>query len=248
MKIGILGVGHIGKTLALKLADAGHDISVAGSSEPEKIHADVLATGASAVTAQQALQDKDVIILSIPLNRIAEIEPLFAAVSQETTVIDTSNYYPARDSKIESLEAGMVESLWVKHQLGRPVAKAWNAIGSHSLAIHGKTAGSADRIAIPIAADRDADRELTIKLVDQTGFDAFDTGSLADSWRQQPGAPVYCTDLTLTEIQAVINSAEKQRLPARRDLAVAAIMERLASPTTNPDSAYGVRISRALYM
>jgi 8-hydroxy-5-deazaflavin:NADPH oxidoreductase len=133
MKIGILGVGHIGKTLALKLTKAGHDVSVANSGEPEKINTDVLATGARPVTAQEALKDKDVIILSIPLNRIPQIAPLFIAVSEETIVIDTSNYYPGRDGRIDSIEAGMVESLWVKQQLGRPIAKAWNAIGSHSL-------------------------------------------------------------------------------------------------------------------
>ncbi|CAG5074456.1 hypothetical protein DYBT9623_05143 [Dyadobacter sp. CECT 9623] len=248
MKIGIIGVGHIGKTLALKLAQAGHDVVVANSSGPENIDRAVLATGAQAVTAQQAVQNKEVIILSVPLNRIPEIARLFNAVSQEVTVIDTSNYYPARDSRIERIEAGMVESLWVAEQLGRPIAKAWNAIGSHSLVVNGKPAGSPDRIAIPIAADRDIDREITTRLINDTGFDAFYTGSLADSWRQQPGAPSYCTDLTLTEIQAVIDTAEKHRLPKRRDLAVAAIMERVESPTTNPDAEYGVRLSRALYM
>jgi predicted dinucleotide-binding enzyme len=248
MKIGIIGTGHIGKTLALKLAKAGHEVAVANSKAPENMDTEVLATGAMAVTAQQALQDKDVIILSIPLNRIPDITPDFSAVSENTVVIDTSNYYPARDSRIDSIEAGLVESSWVAKQLGHPIAKAWNAIGSHSLAINGKPAGRPDRIAIPVAADRDLDREVTMKLVDDTGFDAFNAGSLADSWRQQPGAPAYCTDLTSTEMQAVINSAERERLPKRRDLVVAAIMERMSSPTTNPDAEYGTRLSRAIYM
>jgi len=248
MKIGIIGVGHIGKTLALKLAQAGHDVVVANSGGPENIDPAVLVTGARAVTAQQAVQGKEVIILSVPLNRIPELAPLFEAISKETTVIDTSNYYPGRDRRIEIIEAGMVESLWVVQQLGRPISKAWNAIGSHSLVVNGKPHGNPDRIAIPIAADRDIDREITIRLVNDTGFDAFDTGSLADSWRQQPGAPAYCTDLTLSEIQAVIDKAEKDRLPKRRDLVVAAIMERMSSATANPDAEFGTRLSRAIYM
>jgi predicted dinucleotide-binding enzyme len=142
----------------------------------------------------------------------------------------------------------MVESVWVKEQLGRPIAKAWNAIGSHSLVVNGKPAGGPDRIAIPIAADRDIDRTVTMKLVDDTGFNAFDTGSLADSWRQQPGAPVYCTDLNTEEIQAVIDTAERERLSKRRDLAVAAMQERMGDATTNPQVDYAVRLSRALYM
>lgn len=66
----------------------------------------------------------EVIILSIPFNSIPKIAPLIAAVPEETVVIDTSNYYPHRDTKIAAIEAGQVESLWVVEQLGRPIAKA----------------------------------------------------------------------------------------------------------------------------
>lgn len=248
MKIGIIGTGHIGKTLALKLSEAGHSVEVANSRGPESIGTDVLASGAKAVTSQRAVIDKDTIILSIPLNRISQVAPLFANVADETVVIDTSNYYPGRDNTIGSLEAGQVESIWVREQLGRPVAKAWNAIGSDSFAKKGKPAGSVNRIAIPIAADREADRRTAIALVDDTGFDAFDAGSLNDSWRQQPGAPAYGTDLTLQEMPAALAAAKKERLPRLRDLAVAAFQERLGDPKTNPDAEFGVRISRALFM
>jgi 8-hydroxy-5-deazaflavin:NADPH oxidoreductase len=248
MKIGIIGVGHIGKTLALKLAAAGHNVSVASSKLPENISQEVLVTGAKAVKVEQAIEEKDVIILSIPLNRIPEVAPLFANLSEERVVIDTSNYYPARDTEIADIEAGMVESLWVVKQLGHKIAKAWNAIGSHSLLANGKNEGSKERIAIPFASDREIDRDVVIKLIHDTGFDAFDTGSLADSWRQQPGAPVYGTDLTENELAEVIDKAEKERLPKRRDIAVAALQERLGDATTNPDADYGVRLSRALYM
>ena len=248
MKIGIIGVGHIGKTLALKLAESGHDTAVANSRGPESIDHDVLATGAQAGTIQQVIQGKDVVILSIPLNRIPQIAPLLADISEGTTLIDTSNYYPVRDSKIDAIEAGMVESLWVTKQLGRPIAKVWNAIGSHSLVVNGKPAGAEGRIAIPIAADREVDSNVAIQLVNDTGFDAFDTGSLSDSWRQQPGAPAYCTDLTKTELTAIIDKAEKHRLPKRRDIAVAAMQERMGDATTNPDLDYGLRLSRALFL
>ena len=248
MKIGIIGVGHIGKTLAIKLSAAGHAVNVANSRGPETISAEVLATGAKAVTIQQAVSEKDVIIISIPLNRIPDIAPLLAGVSDETVVIDTSNYYPERDNKIEAIEAGKVESIWVQEQLGRPVAKAWNSIGSDSFANKGKPAGSPDRIALSIAADREIDRKVTMELVEETGFDAFDAGSLTDSWRQQPGAPAYGTDLTLKELPGALAAADRARLPKRRDLAVAAFQERLGDATTNPDADFGVRISRALFM
>src|SRR5688500_2151806 len=83
MKIGILGVGHIGKTLALRLSAAGHDVKVANSRGPETIEADVLATGARAVTTARAAEGVDVVILSIPLNRLPPIAPLIARLPAE---------------------------------------------------------------------------------------------------------------------------------------------------------------------
>jgi predicted dinucleotide-binding enzyme len=248
MKIGILGTGHIGKTLVTRLSEAGHEVKVANSRGPETIDRELLSAGAQAVTTEEALTDVEAVILSIPLNRIADIAPLVARLPDDTVVIDTSNYYPFRDSKIQVIEDGQVESLWVAEQLGRPIAKAWNAIGSASLAKKGKPAGASDRIAIPVAADRDRDRQIAIALVNDTGLNAFDAGALADSWRQQPGAPVYCTDLTSGDIRAALDAAERDRLPKRRDLGVAVMQERLGDGSTNPDEDWGVRLVRAINM
>src|SRR5205085_1969486 len=130
--------------------------------------------GAKAVTPDEAIQGVDVIILSIPMNNLPQMKELLAGVPDETVVIDTSNYYPFRDNRIEAIEAGQVESQWVVEQLGRPVVKAWNAIGSDSLAKKGMPAGSPNRIALPVAADREDDRKIGMTLVEDTGFDAFD--------------------------------------------------------------------------
>ncbi|HYX36504.1 MAG TPA: NAD(P)-binding domain-containing protein [Oligoflexus sp.] len=248
MKIGIIGVGHIGKTLARKLSGTGHQVKVANSRGPETIEADVLATGAQAVTTAEALKNVEVIILSIPLHRIPEIAPLMADLPRETVVIDTSNYYPGRDGRIEAIEAGQIESLWVVDQLQRPVVKAWNSIGSDSFARFGTAPGSPDRIALPVAADREKDRKVGMKLVVDTGFDAYDAGPLAESWRQQPGAPAYCTDLSLGQLPLELAKAEQTRLPTRRDLAVAVMMERMGDSKTNPSADFGVRLSRTIYM
>ena len=249
MKIGILGTGHIGKTLVLRLSEAGHDVKVANSRGPDTIEQDMLTSGARAVTSAEAVTDVDVVILSIPLNRIPDVAPLISDLPADTVVIDTSNYYPQRDRQISAIEAGQVESLWVAEQLGRSIAKAWNAIGSGSFATKGKPAESPGRIAIPVAADSEQDRKVAMRLVEDTGLDAVDAGTLADSWRQQPGAPCYCTDLTRNEMRPALMAAERERLPKRRDLSFAAVMERLeGSDATNPDAEYGVRLNRALLM
>jgi len=248
VKIGIIGTGHIGKTLVKALSAAGHDVRVANSRGPETIEATLLANGAHAATTAQAMEEADVVILSIPLLRLRDVAPLVQRLPPETVVIDTSNYYPMRDGTIEEIEAGQVESLWVASVLGRPVVKAWNAIGSDSFARKGLPSGSPGRIAIPVAADDERARASGIELVSDTGFDGFDAGRLAGSWRQQPGAPGYCTDLTRQELGPALAAAERARLPKRRDLAVAVMQERLGDATTNPDADFGVRLTRIINM
>ncbi|MEV3903423.1 NAD(P)-binding domain-containing protein [Mycobacterium sp. NPDC050551] len=248
MKIGIIGVGHIGKTLSQKLAAAGHDVKVANSRGPETIVAEALQTGARAVPASEAVEGVDVVILSIPLNRVADIAAIVGRAAPETVVIDTSNYYPARDSRIRAIEEGQVESLWVAEQLGRPVVKAWNAIGSGSFANKGMPPGTPGRIAIPVAADDVTSRAVGLALVEDTGFDGYDAGTLDQSWRQQPGAPAYCTDLTSDEMPGALATADAARSPIRRDIGMAAVAERFGADGTNPDEDYGVRLARALNM
>lgn len=85
--------------------------------------------------------------------------------------------------------------------------------------------GSPHRLAMPVAADSDHDRALGMSPVEDTGFDGFDAGTLAESWRQQPGAPCYCTDLTREELPAALAADVTARLPRRRDLAMAVIGE-----------------------
>lgn len=248
MNIGIIGVGNIGKTIAQRLSAAGHDVKVANSRGPETIDADVLSSGARAVTAQEAALDVEALILSIPLNRIGGISSLVSSLPAETVVIDTSNYYPMRDGKIDELEQGKVESVWVSEQLaGRPIVKAWNAIGTDSFADKNKPEGDPDRIAIPVAADSDRDRKVGMTLVEATGFTAFDAGVISESWRQQPGSPAYCTDLTRDEMPDALASAEKSRLPKRRDLAAAALQERIESGDKGPFGDYLVNLNRAIY-
>jgi predicted dinucleotide-binding enzyme len=248
MKVGILGTGNIGRTLARKLSAAGYEIEVANSRGPETIPAEVTEFGGRAVTSAEAVADAHVVILSIPLCSIVAIAPLLQGLPADTVIIDTSNYYPQRDGTIDAIEAGQAESEWVSEQLGRPVAKAWNAIGADSLAKKGRPEGAHDRIAVPVAANNARDCNVAMASVHDTGLDAVKSGTLAQSWRQQPGAPCYCTDLTHLEIPAALAAAERDRLPTRRDLAFSAIAERMGDRESNPDMDYNMRLTRALFM
>lgn len=247
MRIGILGTGFMGRLLARKLAAADHDVKVANSRGPDSIAADVLETGARAVTAEDALTDADVVILAMPHPGFDRIRHMVAALPEQTVVIDISNYFPGRDGVNPELETGKVESEWVQEYFGRPITKAWNSIAMLSFETKGQPRGQPGRIALPVSGDRARDREVAVALVDDTGFDGFDAGTLADSWRQQPGSPVYITDLTYDELAPALASAERERLPKRRDLSAQVFAER-AGERASPDAETVVRIARALFM
>lgn len=247
MKIGILGAGFMGTRLALKLAAAGNKVSIANSRGPDTIEREVLETGARAATAEDAIVGAEVVILAMPHPGFAKIRPLVSALPETTVVIDISNYFPGRDPVNPELEAGMVETEWTQGYFGRPIAKAWNSIGMLNFDEGGRPRSDPGRIALPIAGDRARDREVAMSLVDQTGFDGFDNGVLANSWRQQPGSPVYITDLTHTEMGRALASAERDRLPKRRDLSAQVYAER-AGERASPPAETVRRIARALFM
>ncbi|MEV8409899.1 NAD(P)-binding domain-containing protein [Streptomyces niveus] len=226
MKITVIGAGAIGGNLAAKLAAAGHDVQVADARGPEAVRAEVLESGARAADLAEAVKGRDVIVLSIPFGVAEQLADLFAAVPDETVVIDTSNYYPGMLSEpIEAVENGRVESVWNAEQLGRPVIKAWNAALAGTQQTRGVPAGTPGRIAIPVAGDSEEAKRVAMQLVDDTGFDPYDAGPLADSWRQQPNGPAYCTELTLDELPAALAAADRAKDAAVRD----SVPERLAT-------------------
>ncbi|WP_019144558.1 NADPH-dependent F420 reductase [Aeromicrobium massiliense] len=217
MKITVIGTGAIGGNLARRLSEAGHDVLAADARGPEAVAADVLAAGVRAVELDDAVLDRDVVVLSIPFGRQPDLAGLLATAAEGTVVVDTSNYYPDMNGRVEPIDQGQVESLWAQEQLGRPVVKAWNAALAATQQERGLPAGSPDRIAIPVAADSADARQLVMGLVDDTGFDAVDAGPLADSWRQQPGTPAYCTELGAEDLRRALAAAVKDQAPLTRD-------------------------------
>lgn len=224
MKIGIIGAGNIGAKLARKLAASGHEVKLGNSRGPETIRDLARDLGVVPVSKEQAVKDVDVVVLSIPFAKHAGMAELFSNVPTEVVVIDTSNYYPFRDGAIGEIDNGKLESVWVSEQIGRAVIKAWNAVLSHTLSECGKPDGTPGRIAIPVAGDDAKAKEVAMQLVRATGFDAVDAGTLAESWRQQPGTPAYCTELASGELESALAAADKKRAPENREALIKEFM------------------------
>jgi predicted dinucleotide-binding enzyme len=54
---------------------------------------------------------------------------------------------------------------------------------------------------------------LVLQLANELGFDGVDDGGLDDSWRQQPGTPVYDKELDSADVRHALAEARKERLP-----------------------------------
>ncbi|WP_215754371.1 NADPH-dependent F420 reductase [Acetobacter sp. P5B1] len=216
MKIGIIGAGHIGGTLARRLVAVGHEVKIANSHGPQTLGDLARESGAKAVTVADAVKDVGLIIVTIPEKNIPVLgRSVFEHVPADVVIVDTGNYYPReRDGRIAAIEDGMPESVWMSGQIGRPVIKVFNNIYAQHLLENGKPHGAAGRIALPVAGDDASAKKQVMALVDQLGFDPVDAGSLAESWRQQPGTPVYCGDFDAAGVRKALAEASPERTEA----------------------------------
>jgi predicted dinucleotide-binding enzyme len=190
--IGFIGSGMIGGTVARLSVAAGYDVVMSNSRGPETLRELVAELGplASAATSGQAAEAGDLVVVAIPVKAIAGVP---AAPLAGKPVLDTGNYYPQRDGQIEVLDNGALTSsgLLERHLPGAHVVKVFNNIYFRHLASLARPAGAADRSALPIASDDAAAKAAVTAYLDAIGYDTVDDGSLADSWRQEPGTPVY---------------------------------------------------------
>lgn len=212
MNIGIIGAGNIGGTLTRRLSAIGHKVSVANSRGPDTLADLSRESGARAVSVSDAVKAGELVIVTIPMGKVQDLpNHLFRGLPKSVVVVDTCNYYPQRDGRIDEIENGTPESRWVSQQIGRPVVKAFNNIHAKDLMERGQPAGTPGRIALPVAGDDPRAKEIVMRLVDELGFDAVDAGGLDDSWRQQPGTPVYTANRDAEGVRSALQQARKER-------------------------------------
>ncbi|MFI8437250.1 NADPH-dependent F420 reductase [Streptomyces sp. NPDC079020] len=193
MKIGIIGAGNIGGNLTRRLTALGHEVSVANSRGPQTLTALAEETGATPVDVTEAAKDARIVVVTIPLKAVPALPSgVLDGAAPEAVVIDTGNYYPQeRDGRIAAIEDGLPESRWTEQQIGHPVIKAFNGTYAQDILDRGRPQGSSGRQALPVAGDDAAAKQAVRDLIDELGFDTVDAGGLDESWRQQPGTPVY---------------------------------------------------------
>jgi predicted dinucleotide-binding enzyme len=208
MRIGLIGAGRIGGTLAQLAVGHGHDVVLSNSRGPQTLAdlAERLGEHASAGTPAQAAAAGDIVVVTIPLKAYREVPATGLAGK---TVVDTNNYYPQRDGQIPELDDGGTTSseLLAAHLPDSRVVKAFNAIYYADLASQGQPAGTHGRRALPIAGDDAQAKRAVDGLIREFGFDVVDVGPLAEGRRFQPGTAVYNVRMNEAELRAALGMA-----------------------------------------
>ena len=195
LRLGIVGAGKFGTTLARAAAAAGYDVAISGSGPADDVALtiDVLAPGAHAATTTEVARHADVVVLAVPTHRFRELQPdLFAG----KVLIDATNYWPPVDGEDPELaEAPEGTSTIVQqHFPAARVVKSLNQLGYHQLEENQRHHGAPNRIAIGAAGDDQLAVRTVMRLLDRLGFDPVDAGPLENGLALEPdGSPIATT-------------------------------------------------------
>jgi len=201
-RIAVLGAGHTGPVIARVAVDAGYQVSIAASGDPERIEliAQVLAPGAEPRWAADAVEDADIVVLAIPLHKFAAFDPALVA---DKLVVDTMNYWPPIDGvqeMFEDREYGSSEI--VQHWLARStIVKTLNHIGYHELEVDRRPVGSPERRALGVAGDNLGAVDVVATVIELIGYDTVRLDSLRAGRLLEPGGPVFGVSLRRTELE-----------------------------------------------
>jgi len=190
--IGFIGSGQIGGTVARLSVAAGHRVVLSNSRGPDTLQdlAAELGPQARAATAAEAAVAGELVVVSVPVLAFGRLP---AGPWAGRVVMDTCNYYPQRDGQIAELDSGKLTSseLLARDLPGAAVVKVFNNIFYKHLESLARPAGGLGRSFLPIAGDDAAAKAAVTAFLGSIGYGAVDDGLLTDSWRQEPGTPVY---------------------------------------------------------
>jgi 8-hydroxy-5-deazaflavin:NADPH oxidoreductase len=192
--VGFIGSGRIGGTVARLSVAAGHTVWMSNSRGPDTLKDLVAELGpmARACSPDDAAEAGDLVVVATPLAAVSHV-PVRPVVDK--AVVDANNYNPQRDGHIADLDSRQLTSseLLQRHVPGASVVKVFNNIYYRHLRSLARPAGALDRSYLPIAGDNAQAKSAVTQFLDSIGYGAVDYGPLAESWRQQPGEPVYGT-------------------------------------------------------
>ena len=216
-KVGIIGAGILGGTLARRLAHFGYQVTIANSRAPETL-SDIATGEIKAGWMSNVVQGSEILFLSLPYAALADVSATVRDNAAEQAItVDTGNFYPGRDGDLPSWSEEDPDTLWLSRQIQRPIYKALNNITYLGLRDGGLSPDDPARIGLPIAGSQGPSKNRLFHLVNELGFDPVDGGTLEQSWRQQPGSPIYATDLPAADIRRFLDKVPAEDAKVYRE-------------------------------
>ena len=206
MKIGIIGAGNIGGTLARLWAEAGHEVMFS-SRHPRQLEglAGDIGRNARSGTPEKAAEFGEVVLLAIPLKGLNDTIPQIKEFLKGKVVIDAMNPFPGRDGKIAEtiINRGIASGIsTAEHLPDSDVVRAFSSV--YFKVLKSEAHRSGEKIAIPMAADSKEAKKVAGELIMDAGFAPCDIGSLADSKSLDPDGELFGKTLMLNEIKEVL--------------------------------------------
>jgi 8-hydroxy-5-deazaflavin:NADPH oxidoreductase len=199
LRLGIVGAGKFGTTLARAAVATGYDVAISGSGPADDIAltVEILAPGARPLTTAEVVRHADVVVLAIPMHRLRELPPdLFAG----KVLVDATNYWQPVDGDVPGLTGtpGGTSTVVQSRFPTARVVKSLNQLGYHQLEENVRPPDAPGRVAIAAAGDDPAAVGVVMRLVDRLGFDPVDAGPLENGLALEPDgspmAPTYSAD------------------------------------------------------
>jgi 8-hydroxy-5-deazaflavin:NADPH oxidoreductase len=207
MKIGILGAGKAGTSIARAAIAAGDEVRIASSGDPARIAliTEVLVPGAVATTAADAVRDAEIVVLAVPMHKFHDVDP---SLLDGRIVVDVMNYWEPIDGRVDELEdAPEGTSVIVQRAFpGARLVKSLNHLGYHELEEDARPAGAPDRRAVAAASDDVDALAVVLAFVDRIGFEPVDAGSLAQGAALEPGSPLFGARYDKPSFEAILES------------------------------------------
>jgi len=204
-RLGIVGAGRVGTTIARAAIASGYDVAISGSGTPDRIAliVDVLAPGARPVSTDEVVRHADLIVLAVPMHRFRDLpRDLFAG----KILIDAMNYWEEIDGIDQELAMAPAGTSVVVQQRfpSARVVKSLNHITYYKFDEGRRPHGAPGRIAIAAAGDDRAAVAAVLQLVDRLGFDAVDAGPLEAGLALEPDGPVFGGSHTADELSDLL--------------------------------------------
>ena len=206
-RLGIVGAGKVGTTVARAAVAAGYDVRISGSGDVDRLAltAEILAPGATPSTTADVVAHTSTIVLAVPVHRFRELDHhLFDG----RVLIDAMNYWEPIDGYDPDLATDPGRSTEVVQRWfpGARVVKSLNQLGYHEFEALRRPPGTHDRRAQGVASDDAPARAAVMELVDRLGFDAVDVGPLAASAVLGTDGAAFGVALSAQELDSVIGS------------------------------------------